>query len=42
MNAIIEFCLCMLDALLDVITFGRWSKWQGDVVPNVSVKKDVQ
>jgi hypothetical protein len=39
MDAIVEFCLYMLDGVLDVITFGRWSQWQGAKVPSVKVKK---
>jgi hypothetical protein len=31
--------LYMLDGVLDVITFSRWSRWQGSKVPNVKVKK---
>jgi hypothetical protein len=39
MNDIIEFLLYMLDGVLDVITFSRWSRWQDSKVPNVKVKK---
>lgn len=39
MNEIIMFLLAMLDGALDVITFSRWSRWQGEKVPSIRVKK---
>lgn len=39
MNIVIEFLLAMLDGVLDVFTFSRWTRWQGDKVPQIKVKK---
>ena len=38
-DLIIEFVLYILNGVLDVITFSRWSQWQGSKVPSVKVKK---
>jgi len=38
-DLIIEFLLSVLDGVLDVVTFGAWSRWQGSRVPNIKVKK---
>lgn len=42
MNEIIMFLLAMLDGVLDVVTLGRWSAWQGSRVANVRVKREVK
>jgi hypothetical protein len=36
---LIELFLHILDGVLDVVTFSRWTRWQGARVPNVKVKK---
>ena len=38
MNGIIMFLLAMLDGVLDVVTLGRWSAWQGEKVPSIRVR----
>lgn len=38
-DLVIEFCLHMLDGVLDVITFSAWSRWQGSKVPSIHVVK---
>lgn len=38
-DIIIEFILYMFDGVMDVITFSRWTRWQGNRVPNLKVIK---
>ena len=39
MDHVIEYLLRALDGVLDVVTLGRWSAWQGEKVPSIRVKK---
>jgi hypothetical protein len=36
---IIEFVLYMVDGVLDLVTLGRWSRWQGEKSSNVKIKQ---
>lgn len=39
MDEIIMLLLAVLDGVLDVVTRGGWSRWQGSKVANVKVKE---
>lgn len=34
-----ELLLTALDGLIDLITLGVWSRWQGSTVPRLKVKE---
>jgi hypothetical protein len=38
-DLIIEFIFYMFDGVMDVITFSHWTRWQGDRIPNLKIKK---
>jgi Cu/Ag efflux pump CusA len=39
MDHVIEYLLRTLDGVLDVVSLGGWSRWQGSKVANVKVKE---
>ena len=39
MDFLVELFLSVLDGVLDVVIRGGWSRWQGEKVPNIKVKK---
>jgi len=42
-DLIIEFVLSVFDGVMDVLTLGAWTRWQGSRVPNLRVtKKEVR
>jgi hypothetical protein len=36
-----EWFLAAFDRVMDVLTFGTWTRVRGDVVPNIKVKRSM-